>query len=249
MSFWPNKITIQEIAINSLGSLIAWLIWSIVIAIIVFFLSNVIDIVWEFNKAERAWTNVNTILPLVLSLITLIWTSITVFLTYYLLTITSSQKYRKSIVIIWQIAFFSLLLYIFVTPVYIFLGFKSHEYIMHVFLFHTIVLAFWTSLILELLNNYRYVLIWIYWSFVWLFFSTFVTIMIFSSFTSWYAKLISLVIILPLINVMMTLFKQLFEFLYYHYCKYTSFDQLWDIFYQIEFREKESLREEIEKNI
>lgn len=249
MSFWPKKITIQEVAINSLWSLIAWLIWSIIIAVIIFFLSSMLDVLWEFNKAEKTWTSTTTILPLVLSLITLVWTSVTMFLTYYLLTITNSDKYKKSLVILWQIAFFSLLLYVFVTPVYIFLWLKSHEFIMYVFLFHTTILAFWTSIILELLNNYRYILIWLYWSFIWLFISTFITIMIFTSFSSWYAKLISLVVLLPLINLMMVLFKQLFEFWYYHYSKYTSLDQLGDIFYQIESQEKEALREEVEKNI
>lgn len=249
MSFWPKKITMQEVFINSLGSLIAWLIWSIVIAVIIFLLSSILDVVWEFSKSERgAWTASN-MLPLVLSVVTLIWTMITMFLTYYLLTITNSERYKKSTVIIWQIAFFSILLYIFITPIYIYLWLIVPEYIMYVFLFHVILLAFWTSILLELLNNYRYILIGIYWSFIWLFISTILTVIVFFSFTSWFAKLISLVVLLPLINASITFFKQLFELTYYHYFKYTSLDQIWDIFYQIELDEREVLREIEEKNI
>jgi uncharacterized protein YacL len=119
---------------------------------------------------------------------------------------------------------------------------------MVIFLFHTIIVTFATSIILEILNNYRYILIGIYGSFIGLFISIIVTMIIFSSFTSWFAKLISLVMLLPIINFTTTFFKQIFEFGYFYYNKYTNQDQLWDIFYQIEMEEKELLREEEEKN-
>ena len=120
---------------------------------------------------------------------------------------------------------------------------------MYVFLAHTLIVTFWTSIILETLNNYRYVLIWIYWSFVWLFISIAITVLIFTSLDTWIAKLISLVLLLPIINFTTTFFKQIFELLYFYYNKYTNQDQIWDIFYQIEIEEKEALKEEEEKNI
>lgn len=250
MSFWPKKITIQEVLINSIGSLIAWLIWSIIIAIIIFSLSNIVDVIWEFSNLDKVWkSETTTIFPLILSLVTLVWTWTTMFLTYFLLTVTNPEKYKKSVIIIGQIAFFLVILYVLITPVYIILWLRSYELIMYVFLFHTIILTFGISIILEVLNNYRYVLIWIYWSFLWLFASIVLTVLIYFSFTSWYAKLISLVIILPLVNLFMTFFKQIFELLYYKYHKYTALDQLWDIFYQIELDEKEELRAEEERNI
>lgn len=60
--------------------------------------------------------------------------------------------------------------------------------------------------------------------------------------------MIALLLLLPLINFLTTLIKQLFEKTYYHYTVYTNKDGLWDIFYQIEMEEKELLREEEEKN-
>ncbi len=65
---------------------------------------------------------------------------------------------------------------------------------------------------------------------------------------SGYAKLISLLVMLPLINTSLVFFRGLFELAYYHYHKFTNLDQLGDIFYQIEQEEKEALREETQKN-
>jgi hypothetical protein len=42
------------------------------------------------------------------------------FLTYFILNLTNPEKYKKSLVIYGQIAFFTVLVYLFVTPVYIF---------------------------------------------------------------------------------------------------------------------------------
>ena len=52
--------------------------------------------------------------------------------------------------------FFSFLTYICITPVYIYIGMQNYEHIMTIFLFHITILTFGTSIILEILNNYRY---------------------------------------------------------------------------------------------
>lgn len=247
MSFWPKKIEFQEILINSLWSLIAWIVGSVVILLITFLLGNSVNIPWTFAKAQ-IWIETSSIFPLILSIITLIWTTITIFLTYKLLNMTSNERYKKNIVIAWQLAFFAFLTYLFVTPIYIYSGLIDYDYIMYVFLFHTLIVIFWTSIIIELLNNYRHILIWLYWSFIWLFTSIILTVLIFTSLDTWIARLISLVVLIPVINFSTTFFKQLFQLAYYHYYNYTNLDQLGDIFYQIELEEKEILREEEEKN-
>ena len=247
MTFWPKKLNFQEIFINSLWSFISWIVGSIVIVVIVFFSWSIIDVPGTFEQT-KIWTKTSPIFPLFLSIITLIWTSISVFLTYFLINMTSPEKYKKNIIILGQIAFFLILTYVFITPVYIYTWLQNYENIMIVFIVNILILSFWVSIILELLNNYRYVLIWVYWSFIWLFFSIVVSILIFSSFSWGYAKLISLVLLLPIINFSTTFFKQIFEFSYFYYNKYTNLDQLWDIFYQIENEEKEKLMEEEQKN-
>jgi hypothetical protein len=164
------------------------------------------------------------------------------------LNVTSPEKYKKNVVIVGQIAFFAVLVYFFIAPIYIFEWLKDYDNIMYIFLFHVLILSFWTSIIIEILNNYRYVLLWLYWSFIGLFFSAIITLFVFTSFSWGYAKLILLVILLPVINFLMTFFKQTFELIYFHYNRYTNLDQLWDIFHTIENEEKELLREEEQKN-
>ena len=247
MSFWPNKITFQDVLINSLWSLIAWIVWWIIILLITFLLGNSINIPKTFATAQ-IWLETNSIFPLILSIITLIWTTFTIFLTAKLLNMTSSERYKKNVVISGQLAFFAFILYVFITPVYIYAGLIDYDYIMYIFLAHTLLVIFWTSLILELLNNYRHILIWLYWSFIWLFVSLTITTIIFTSLETGTARLVSLLLLLAIINFSITFFKQLFELAYYHYYKYTNLDQLGDIFYQIEMEEKEQLREEEEKN-
>ena len=247
MSFWPNKIIFQDVLINSLWSLIAWIVWWIIILLITFLLGNSVDIPGTFATAQ-IWLETSSIFPLILSIITLIWTTFTIFLTAKLLNMTSAEKYKKNVVISWQLAFFAFILYVFITPVYIYAGLIDYDYIMYVFLAHTLLVIFWTSLILELLNNYRHILIWLYWSFIWLFVSLTITTIIFTSLETGTARLISLLLLLAIINFSVTFFKQLFELAYYHYYKYTNLDQLGDIFYQIEMEEKEKLRDEEDKN-
>ncbi len=248
MSFWPPKLELKDLWIISLWALISAIFGSIVLIILVFAISSFLDI-WNTFSSARTWAGeLNSIFPLVLSVLTFLSTSITVFITYFFLNFASPERYKKNIIILGQIAFFTFLTYVFIVPVYIYAWLINYDYIMIVFLFHTIISVFWTSLILEILNNYRYVLVSVYWSFVWLFFSCILTALVFSNLSSWNAKLISLIFLLPLINLSQVFFKWLFDFSYFHYNRITNQDQIWDIFYQIENEEKENLRQEEEKN-
>lgn len=247
MSFEPRKQAIWDIMINSLWSLLAWLIWSILIIVISFVISDWLNIVSTFEQS-KVWIKTSSIFPLVLSIITLLWTSISSFLSYKILTMTFPDWYKSNLIILGQIAFFQILTYLFITPVYIYTGIISYDNILLIYIFHVLIISFWTSIIIEILNNYRYILIGIYGSFVWLFLSWVFTIIIFNSFAWGYAKLISLALLIPIVSFCTTLFKQLFELAYYNFYKLTAQDKLWDIFYQIELEEKEALREEEEKN-
>jgi hypothetical protein len=250
MSFWPKKITFQDALVSSLWALIAWILWSLLIIVITFFSSWALQIQSKFEASfQWIWWDTSTIFPLILSLITFLWTSLVIFLTYIILSMVSSEKYKRSLIIFWQISLFWLITYIFFTPIYIYLWIKSYENILYIFIWHTLITSFWTSVILEIMNNYRNILIWIYGSFIWLFIASFLSIIIFSTTPEWTAKLFALVVILPLINFSVTFFKQLFELIYYKYNLVTNKDPLWDIFYQIEMEEKEELRLQEEQNM
>jgi len=247
MSFGPKKIQIGDVALNTFWALVAGFIGSIIILITVFFVSQAIDIPQTFEWA-RLGAATNSMFPFILSFITFIGTTLTVLLTYKFLQLTSPERYKSSLITYGQISFFWILTYLFFAPVYIVVGLGSYDNIMIMFIIHSLVLTFGVSIILEILNNYRYILTGLYWSFVGLFITGTVTILIFSSFSSGFAKLISLLILLPIINTCTVLFKNLFEFLYYHYHVYTNLDQLGDIFYQMEIEEQEKLEEEEQKN-
>lgn len=249
MSFWPRSIDMQEIFLNSIWAFIAWVIGCFIILWITFLSSWIINITGTFSSVSAWLWEAWTIFPLILSLITFIWTSFTVFLTYMLLSMTAPHRYKRSMIIFGQISFFGIMTYIFLTPLYIYLWIIDVRNIMYIFIGHTLLISFWTSLILEIMNNYRHILIGVYWSFVWVMLAAIMSLLIFSTVTNWTAKLLTLIVLLPIINFCVTFFKQLFEFFYYKYHIFTNLDPLWDIFYQIEMEEKEELRLEEEKNL
>ena len=248
MDFGPKEIDIKDVWISSLWALISGVIGSIIMLVLIFALSGFIN-VSDWFVAARSWIwEKNSIFPLILSVITFIATSATMFITYFFLHFANPERYKKNPVILWQIAFFTFFVYLFMAPAYIYSGLLDYDYIMIMFLIHTILVVFWVSLVIEVLNNYRYVLVSIYGSFLGLFASIVITSLVYWSLDSGNAKLISLLFLLPLINFMQVFFKWLFDLGYYHYNRFTNQDQIWDIFYQIEIEEKQALREEEEKN-
>ena len=247
MTFGPKKITLSDVGINSLWGMISGFIGSIIIVIIVFATSSIISIPNQFEQSQLSWAT-NGIFPFVLSFITFIATLITLILSSSLLHMTAPERYKKNTATYSQLWFFWILTYLLITPVYIYTGLISYDNIMIIFMAHCMILAFGSSLLLEILNNYRYILTGFYGSFIGLFFTTIIIILLFSAFDSWYAKLLSMLIMLPLINTSLIFFKWLFELVYYHYNRLTNLDGLGDIFYQIEQEEKELLREEEAKN-
>lgn len=245
---WPKEITFANIWINTGLSFLSWLIWSIILFIFWLLSTIFIDIWAKFSTKVWIWWW-DAIFPFILSFTTFIATIIVSSLTYYFLTISEPTKYKKTIIHFWQISFYSILLYIFIVPVYIYTWMQNYNNIMYVFIIHILLLSFWTYIILEVMNNFRYILVWLYASFSGLILSGFVSIYIFSIFSDSYAKLISLLLILPLVNSLITFFKWLFEFLYYKYYLFTWLDQLWDIFDQIQEEEMAELKELSNQNI
>ncbi|MCH2188710.1 hypothetical protein MK079_02700 [Candidatus Gracilibacteria bacterium] len=246
--FGPKEITLSDIGIHTLGSLIAGILGSIVIVFLSFFLSSGINIPQAFDASTQAGIKTSALFPLLLSVIVLLGSTVTIGLTYFIGHMTNPEQYKKNIVIFGQIAFFAALTYIIITPIYILMGLQDYNNILVIALIHMTLVCFGTHIILEILNNYRYVLIGVYGSFLGLFVSLVLTSSIFQAFSSGYAKLVALVLILPVISLAISLIKHLFAFAYYHYFKWSNQDQLGDIFHQIEVEEEEILKEEEEKN-
>jgi len=81
-----------------------------------------------------------------------------ILLTYKIFQMVHPERYKRNLITYGQISFFGILTYIFFTPIYIFTGLQSYDNIMLVFILHAVILAFGTSIIIEVLSNYRYVL-------------------------------------------------------------------------------------------
>ncbi|MCH8518945.1 hypothetical protein LAT59_04250 [Candidatus Gracilibacteria bacterium] len=246
-SFGPRNIKFSEIAINTLGQLIAGFIGSIIILIIVFASAKVLDIGSTMTStgpsAERS-----TIFPIILSLITFIGTTASFLLGTKLFQLTDPEKYSRNSLIYSHLTFYGIFVYIFLTPVYLITGAVSYDMLMIITIIHALILALGTSIIQEILSNYRYLLLGVYASFVGTFFASAFVILFFTRFESGYAKLLSLLLILPLIYTSVAFFKGLSELLYAKYYNFTSLDPLGDIHIQLQKQAEEELRELEEKN-
>lgn len=246
--FWPRKVRMVDVWINTAWAFISWVIGSVLLLFIVFLISGLIDIPASFKEVKIwLWWN-SPMFPFVLSFITFIVSIIVSIITYYFLNLTDPNKYKKTIIHLSQISFFSILTYIFLAPIYIYAGIQNYENIMLVFIIHSLLLSFWINILLEILNNYRYILLWFYASFIGLFVTWIITFFIFSMFSTGYAKLLSLLFILPLINWLIVFFKWIFEIIYYKYFMMSGKDQLWDIFKQIEQEEMDEYNEAVNES-
>ncbi len=243
----PRKQKISEILLNSFWVFVAWILWSIFILIVTFILSNYFNVISSF-EISKSWAKSSAMFPLIISILTFFWTSISSYLSYYILNIIDSESYKKNNTIMWQLFFFQIITYIFLSPLYIYVWSIDYNNLIIIFIIHISIIVFWNNLLLELFNRYRYILIWIYWSFIWFFISLLFSTYIFNNFWNWTAKLIILILLLPIINFLVIFLKQIFELCYFYYYKYTSFDQIWNIFYEIESENNEKEKIEEEKN-
>lgn len=242
----PRKQSITNILINSAWALISWITWSIIIIILTFIISNYYNVVWLLSESNL-WVKISPLFPFILSLITLLWVTINSFLSYHVINMTDPEKYKKNSVLFGQMSLLQIIIYILVIPVYIYVGTKNINNIMIVFSFHILLANFWTHLILEVFNNYRYILVGLYGTILWLVLSIWYTLFVFSSFSVSYSKMIILMSLLPISAFIFSLIKQIFELMYYYYYNFTWLDPIGDIFYQIELEEEENLKEEEEK--
>lgn len=244
----PKEVKFFDLGITSAWAVISGVVGSVVLLFVVILSWGLLDVASNFKQATNGlWEN-SSMFPLLLSFITFIVTLIVSGITYFFLTLTDPMRYKSTLIHYAQIAFFTLVIYIFLAPVYIYSGIQDYKNIMYVFLLHNLLLSFGIVILLELMNNYRYILLWFYGSFVWLLMTWLLTFLMFSYFWDGYAKLIALLIIMPLINGCVIFFKGVFEMLYFQYYMYFGMDQLGDIFRQIELEEAEIERKSVQQN-
>ncbi len=235
--YWPRIVDLVRTIINALSIFAAGFLGSLIVMAFLFLLSTAF---W-FNFEWWAWTpwfKEAYLFPFLLSLIVFVSTTITMLFTYYVLTITHSNNYKKNIITFFHIVFSSLLVYIFIIPIYLNIGSTHYENILLVFLFHVIITSLLFSIILELLNNYTHIFLWIYSSFLWTIITIFFIFLLgLPDNSKW--KFYLIIFLVPVINVLIYISKQFIEFLYYNYFKFTWNDPIGNVFYQIEKEELE----------
>lgn len=241
--FWPRETTLWDIWLHSVGWWVAGVVGSVFLLIVVFGFSGLFPIQHNFNSVIGMWQNTSALFPLFLSFMSFLAGLIVLLLQYKFSTMIDIERYKSTVLHYGNICFLSLILYIFIAPIYIWSGMIDYNNILTVFLIHMILLSFGSHLLTEILNNYRYVLVWFYASFASMLLSGIIVFSIFFYFETGFAKLLSLLFILPLTTFLSQLFTGFFQYVYYKYYKFTWNDQMWDIFYQIEQEEKEKLNQ------
>jgi hypothetical protein len=233
----PRNVVLSRLLINSIWVFASWFLWSIIVMAFLFLLSSTLGFNFD-TDAWVGWVKDWYLFPFLFSLVVFLGTTITMLFTYFVLSFTNSDNYKKNMITFFQIIFFSVLIYIFMLPIYLYIWENFYDSIFLIFLLHNLIAFLLFSIVLELLNNYTHIFLGVYSSFL----GTLITLLIVIKFwifnhSKW--KIFLIVLLVPLLNFLNYFVKQIIEMVYYQYYKYTWNDPIGNIFYQIEKEEKE----------
>lgn len=225
----PPKIDIVAVWLTAAWSIIAGFVGSIIVIIsIFFFLQNAQKFLWVY--------------PYIYSITVFFATLFTAWLNIFLNKTINPDKYKRWSLTFVQVFLFSIFMFVFMLPVYVYATNIKQETLVYIFSLHVVLSILASSIFSELLSNYRYVLLWIYGSFIGSLVSILLTIIVFFTFQESSKNLYILILLLIIINTAINSLRALFEYIYYIYYSKTWMDQLGDIFYQIEQEEKEMVK-------
>lgn len=242
MYFGPQKILLSDIGLTSISAFLCGVVGSLWILLIVFMSGNLLSL-------QNTSTGMSQIFPFILSLTTFFGTCMSVMLNSLFLAMIQPNLYKNTRILQIQIWFFCVMSYFLFTPLYLILGKTDSTHLLFIFLIHTLFIVFWTHIIRELLNNYKYILVSLYGSFLSIFFLGGILFFIFRNNEIGEMLLFSLTLLLPLMLLCITFFVELFQYFYSAYYQFTNLDPLGNIFVRIEKEEQEKLQEESQKNI
>ena len=196
----PTRIPLSSVGLMALGSATAGFFGGVLIFAVFFIF------IGKTNAFKEVY-------PFLYSLIGLFPVFATVCLTYFFQHLIQGYKYKQNLVIFGQLSVFAVLLYIFMTPMYLVTNSDAQRTM--IFFVHVLLSVFGSSLLVELLASYRYVLIGVYGSIVGLLVAIFgsVCIFVYSS-TESVNNLYILIGSILLINFSVHTFRALFEFAY-----------------------------------
>jgi len=94
------------------------------------------------------------------------------------------EKYKQGSIVFGQTFILSILFFILVTPLYVYINLVKPEVLILAFLFHVLINIFIASLLSEILSSYRYILLSLYGSFIGFFFTSVLSVIFFMNFSS-----------------------------------------------------------------
>ncbi len=221
----PPKIEPINILMMSLWGFISGIIgWLFVFAFSYFLLSN---------------DGLSGSSPIVLSMIAFFCFAFANYLLMYFYSIVFPEKYTNSRIIFTQISIFSIILYILISPMYMYASAQVvPKLVLFVFIFHNIMNVLWVNLILDIISNYRYILLNIYGTLIGTIISVFLTLFIFSGFTDSTQALYALIGSVILAFTWIVTCKILIVYAYHIFYKNTGSDFIGNIFQSLEDEEK-----------
>ncbi len=232
---WPPKLDITYVGLVALGSIIAWFVGGITILVFIYFF------LWRMKGFEWAY-------PIIYSLTWFFSVWVTSYLTLLMHQLIAWDKYKKWVTTFTQVSIFLIFLYIFMAPAYLYAANVKIELLTYIFTIHIIISILWTSIMAEVISSYRYVLLWLYGSFIWFFISILISVFIFLNYPTWKINLYALIWIIIVMNFMTNTVRAIFEYVYYLLFKFSWTDYLWDIFGQIESEERE-IEKKVKENL
>ncbi len=180
--------------------------------------------------------------PYLLSLVAFFSIVLSVSTYFVFMRMLFPDKYRGAGLGFGQILLFCIFSYACVTPLYLAVGVIAPDQILLVFAVHVTLSVFGASLVLEIVSNYRYVLLGVYGSFLGLFASVVITAVYFFSAPESSRAIYSLLGLPVAIIGVMTLVRLLFEAVYSFLYRQIGIDPIGDIFARIEEEELGDVR-------
>ncbi len=222
----PPRIDLISIGMVTLASFVSGALGGIFILVCTFFfLSGVKDAA-------------PVVFPYILSLVAFVGILISLYTLLYLQRQIFPDKYPSSSTQVTQTFLFSLILYLVLTPLYVYMAGIKTDALIVTFTIHALLAILGTTLIVEILSQYRYSLLSIYASFIGFSIATFLAVVFHMNSTLSESLLYALSGILIVGFTSITFVRVSFEFLYSYLYQISGQDILGNVFAEIEADEK-----------
>ncbi|MDQ1344134.1 MAG: hypothetical protein QG650_854 [Patescibacteria group bacterium] len=226
----PPKIDFVSVGLSTLGSLVSGFVGGVII---------LISTILFLKTAKIASPG---IFPYVLALVAFLAIVLSSYLSLFMNSLVFPNKYKEGLATFGQTFAFSILLFILVVPLYVYMGASNIDRIVFVFVIHVLLNSLGVALISEILSNYRYAVLAVYSSFAGFFIATAASVVFFQNSGETDTMIYSLVGVIVVANVLMTFFRLLTELTYYKFYALTGLDPLGDIYSRIEREDLDSVR-------